>query len=74
MYMVCKIPEYGFNPEAVGADFESLDEACGAGTNEMDFTAEDYLSAIDDIVGLLESFVGLSIPADEVDDICEVCS
>lgn len=51
---------------------EELDDACGAGSSEMDFTVEDYLSTIEDAVELLESDVGISIPAEETAGICEV--
>lgn len=51
---------------------ETLDDACGGGTSEMDFTVEDYLSTIEDAVELLESYVGISIPAEQAADVCEV--
>lgn len=71
---VCDDPELGFDASALGVDEEGLlDDACGAGTSEMDFTAEDYESTIEGAVDLLEGFVRLSIPEDQIGELCEVC-
>lgn len=71
-FKICDAPEVGFDLSAMGVGMGVLDDACGAGTSEMEFTVEDYLTTIEDAVGLLEDYVGLSIPEEEAAGICEV--
>ena len=72
VFKICDAPELGFDLSEMEVDMAALDDACGAGTSEMDYTVEDYLSTIEDAVELLEGFVGLSIPAEETAGVCEV--
>lgn len=70
MFKVCDAPALGFDVSTMGSD--TLDDACGAGTSDMDFSAADYLSTMEVAIDLLESIVSLSIPADEISETCEV--
>lgn len=50
-----------------------LDDACGAGTSaSLDPSAGDYVTMIEDAVFLLQDGAGLSIPAAEIDTVCQV--
>ena len=53
-------------------DIDSLDDACGAGTSELDLSAEDYATIIGDAVRLLEPTADLIVPADDIDTVCQV--
>jgi len=54
------------------SDVPELDVACGAGTS-IDPSAEEYITIIDDAVSLLQGGdMDLSIPASEIDNVCEV--
>lgn len=50
----------------------SLDDACGAGSSDVNLGAEDYISIIEDAIDILEDAVGLTIPEEEIDIDCEV--
>lgn len=58
--------------ESVLDDIDSLDDACGAGTSELDFSPVDYVTIIGDAVRLLESTADLIVPADDIDTVCQV--
>ena len=50
-----------------------LDDACGAGTSaSLDPSAVDYVTMIEDAVLLLQDDANLSIPAAEIDAVCQV--
>lgn len=75
LFKICDDPVLKLNATELELDLSAmgaLDDACGAGTSEMDFTVEDYLSTIEDAVELLQGYVGLSIPAEEMAGVCEV--
>lgn len=70
---VCDLEELNF--AALGLDVEDipdLDDACGAGTSDVDLTPEAYVEIITDAIVLLESSVGTAIPEEEIDTVCEV--
>ena len=53
-------------------EIESLDDACGAGTSELDLNALDYAIIIEEAVRLLNNNVLLAIPAEDMDAVCQV--
>lgn len=56
------------------AEAISVDDECGAGTSDVDLSANDYLQVISDAIPLLESVESFSfiIPEDEIDTHCQV--
>lgn len=61
--------ELGFAKDQV----PELDDVCGAGTStDLDPSAGDYVTMIEDVVLLLQDDAGLSIPAAEIDTYCQV--
>lgn len=50
-----------------------LDDACGAGTEDLDLSAADYVDIMSNTTAIVAEMVPSVIPADEIQNICQVC-
>ena len=60
------------NDEDLLDGIDPLDEACGAGTSELDLSAADYATIIEEAVFLLNPTADLAIPEEDMEAVCQV--
>lgn len=71
---MCIIEEFGLTDEYWTEEYgvPELDVVCGAGTEDLDLSASDYVNIMSNTTEVLAENIDDVIPADEIDDICQV--